>query len=90
MIKTASRMMTAAAAASMVIAPVALQANTRAGDSGAMYSAPAAQPGLGREADGESIAGAGTIVIGLLATAAVVVGIIKATSSEDEGQSPGT
>lgn len=88
MMKTVSRLMTAAAAASLVIAPVAAQAGTRAGDSGSVYSVSGA--GLGRAAKGESAKSGGTIVLALLATAAIIGGIVLASDSDDKGQSPGT
>lgn len=88
MIKTVNRMILTAAAASMVVLPVAAQANTRAGDSGAIYSASA--PGVGRTAEGEELGGGITIILAILAAAAVIGGIINATDSDDDGQSPGT
>lgn len=90
MMKTATRMMMAAAAASMTVLPVAAQANTRAGDSGAVYTSASAQPGLGRAAEGESVAGGLTIILALFSSALIIGGIILATESNDEGQSPGT
>ena len=90
MMKTVNRMILTAAAATMAVLPVAAQASTRAGDSGAIYSASASAPGLGREDDGESIKGGISIILALLAAAAVIGGIIAATSSNDNGQSPGT
>ncbi|MCZ8135472.1 MAG: hypothetical protein O9266_04140 [Porphyrobacter sp.] len=89
MMKTATRLAMAAAAASMAVMPIAAQANTRAGDSGSVYSVSAA-PGVGRAAEGESAAGGISIILGLLATAAIIGGIIFASSSDDDGQSPGT
>lgn len=89
MIKTATRMMFAAAAAGMVFAPIAAQAGTRAGDSGAVYSASAA-PGMGRAADGESLSSGTSIILALLAAGLVISGIVFATDSDDDGQSPGT
>lgn len=90
MIKFASRVMMAAAAATMAMAPSAAQANTRAGDSGAVYSTSAAQPGLGRSAEGENLKGGLSIILALLASAAIIGGIILASDSDDNGQSPGT
>lgn len=89
MMKTATRLVMAAAAASMAMTPIAAQANTRAGDSGSVYSVSAA-PGIGRAAEGESAAGGFSIILGLLATAAIIGGMILASSSDDDGQSPGT
>lgn len=88
MMKTANRMLLAAAAASMAFMPIAAQANTRAGDGGSVYNVSA--PGLGRSADGESVEGGTAIILALLAAGLIIGGIIFATDSEDEGQSPGT
>lgn len=91
MMKTVSRLTMAAATATMAFAPIAAQANTRAGDSGAVYSASA--PGFGRAATGEGQeeeGGFGDILLGLFAAGLIVAGIVYATQSDDEGQSPGT
>jgi hypothetical protein len=88
--KTAIRMIMAVAAASMAILPVAAQANTRAGDSGAVYTTASAQPGLGRAADGEAAAGGLSIILALFSSALIITGIVFATQSDDNGQSPGT
>jgi len=89
MMKTATRIAMAAAAATMALTPIAAQANTRAGDSGSVYSVSAA-PGVGRTADGESARSGLSIILALLAGAAIIGGIIFATESDDDGQSPGT
>lgn len=89
MIKMFSRIVLAAAAASMAMTPIAAQAGTRAGDSTAVYSA-AAAPGIGRSAEGESLAGGSDIIIALLAAAAIIAGLVLSSDSEDNGQSPGT
>ena len=52
MTKTVTRMMAAAAALGLVAAPIMANANTRAGDTNAVYSTSSA-PGLGRAAAGE-------------------------------------
>lgn len=88
MMKTVNRVLLTAAAASMAVLPVAAQANTRAGDNGAIYSQSA--PGIGRDAEGESIGNGGKILLALIAAGLVTFGIIKATDSKDDGQSPGT
>lgn len=88
MMKTANRLFLAAAAASVAVLPIAAQANTRAGDSGSVYSVSA--PGLGRSAQGESLESTEGVIIGILAAAAIVGGIVLASESEDDGQSPGT
>ena len=89
MIKTVSRMMFAAAAASMAFAPIAAQAGTRASDSGAVYSTSSSLPGMGREEDGESIKSGLSIILALLAAGLIVTGIVFATDDDGEGQSPG-
>ena len=88
MMKFASRLAMTAAAASMAFAPIAAQANTRAGDSSTIYSASAAsQPGIGRSAEGESLEGTPGILV-ILFGAAAIVGIILIIDNEDN-QSPG-
>ncbi len=82
--KTLSRILLVAAASSLAIAPVAAQAGTRASE-GASVSA----PGLGRTANGESVKSGSAIVLALLASGLLIAGIISATSSNDNGQSPG-
>ena len=89
MMKTASRMMMAAAAASMALAPVAVQANTRASDGDVVYTTSNAKPGLARSAEGEELASGIKVVIALLAAALVGAGIYFITDS-DPAQSPGT
>jgi len=88
--KTASRLLVAAAAASMAFAPIAAHANTRASDRTAVYNVSASQPGIGREDDGEQVASGVSIILALLASAAIIGGIIFASDSDDDGQSPGT
>ena len=75
------------ASTSLVFAPFAAQANTRAGDSGVVYSAADAGPGLGRADDGESLVGTPGIFAIILAAAAAV-GIILLIDGSDN-QSPG-
>lgn len=89
MMKTITRAMMGVAAIGMTIAPIAAQANTRAGDSGSVY-ATSSNPGLGRAANGESIDDGVSIILALLAAGLVITGIVFATDSDDEGQSPGT
>lgn len=74
MIKTVSRMIVATAALGLVAAPMVASANTRAGDSGAVYSTSNALPGLGRSADGEGAEDGGTVVLFIAAGAAAIVG----------------
>lgn len=96
MIKTVSRVMAAVAALGLVAAPMAVSANTRAGDSGAVYSTSNAAPGLGRAATGEGQddeSGIGGVLIGVAAGAAIITGILIATDviGDDDGDcaSPG-
>jgi hypothetical protein len=87
--KTLSRMMLAAAASSLAIAPVAAQAGTRASEGSSLYSASA--PGKGRAAKGESAVSGSTLLLALLAAGLIAVAIgAAATGSDDNGQSPGT
>ena len=89
--KIVSRVVLTAAAVTMAALPIAAQANTRAGDSGAVYSASA--PGLGREAEGEELAGGFSLIVALIAAAAVIAGVItvsELSSDDDDDQSPGT
>lgn len=88
MMKTVNRMLLGAAAASMALLPISAQANTRAGDNGSVYSVSA--PGLGRAAEGEAAVKGASIVLLLLAGGLIIGGIIFATKSDDNGQSPGT
>ena len=88
MMKTMSRLMVTAAAASMAFAPIAAQANTRAGDNAPVYTSEAAQPGMARDAEGEEMRGSSTILL-LLAAAAAIAGIVIAADNEDDDQSPG-
>ncbi len=93
MMKAMTRVMVSAAAASMAFAPIAVQANTRASSSTPVYTPSAAQPGMGRDAEGEELGGrngGATVLIAILGVAAVVGGIIAITDDEDDDQSPGT
>ncbi|QFT75987.1 hypothetical protein [Erythrobacter sp. THAF29] len=88
-----SRIAMSAAAACMVVAPIAAQANTRAGDNGTIYSGNAvSQPGLGRDVSGENLVndgdGLAAILLAILGGAAVIVAIIIIDDEDD--QSPGT
>ncbi|QUL37651.1 hypothetical protein [Erythrobacter sp. JK5] len=81
-----------AAAASMALAPIAAQANTRAGDSSAIYSSSAfSQPGVDRAADGEDIVGTSGIFIIVFVTATIIGIILIADddNDDDNNQSPG-
>ena len=89
MMKTMSRVMVTAAAASMAFAPIAAQANTRAGDNAPVYTSETAQPGLNRSAEGEELRGTPGVLIALLAAAAAIAGIVTLADNEDDDQSPG-
>ena len=89
MFKTTTRLIVGAAAASMAFAPIAAQANTRAGDSAPVYSTSTAQPGLARSAEGEELRGTPGILIALLAAAAAIAGIVVMADNEDDDISPG-
>ncbi|MEP0189066.1 MAG: hypothetical protein ABJP70_04705 [Erythrobacter sp.] len=85
--KLISRIAMGVAAMGMAFAPIAAQANTRAGDSTATYAVGASQPGLGREASGDLLEGEGSIIILLFAAAAIAAGILILV--DDDDQSPG-
>lgn len=82
--KSFSRIMLAAAATSLAVAPVAAQAGTRASE-GVSLSA----PGKGRSAKGEALRGASTIILALGAAGLFIAAIASASTSPDKGQSPG-
>ena len=89
MLTSVKRLLLTAAAASMVLTPVAAQAKTRAGDSGAIYSVEAA-PGLGRDAEGEAARRVFRFGAGLFATVVVMGGFVFLFRSGNRGRSPGT
>lgn len=82
-----SRVLIAAAATSAAIFPVVAEAATRAS---AGTFASASLPGFGRSANGEKAADATDIIVGVLATGAIIGGIVVAFDGNDKGQSPGT
>lgn len=96
MIKTMTRMMAATAALGLVAAPIVAQANTRAGDSTAVYSVGNSAPGLGRADDGEDLVAkkSGGLIYVFLAGTTFLLGIFVATDvlGDDDGNcaSPGT
>ncbi len=93
MLKKISQSTIALAAASMAMAPVAAQANTRAGDSSVTYATPASQPGAGRQADGEELGRGGNVFAYFLAglwLAGIVLIIVDVNDDDDDRQSPGT
>lgn len=97
MFKTTSKVIMTAAAAGLAFAPIAVQANTRAGAQAPVYtSSTSSQPGLGRSEDGEGVVGVPGILIAVFSAAAVIGGIAVASSEDaedtdsDSTQSPGT
>jgi hypothetical protein len=94
MFKATSKVIMATAAAGLALAPIAVQANTRAADSAPVYTSTTAQPGLGRSAEGEGVVGVPGLLVGIFAAAAIIGGIAVAASEDDEDadetQSPGT
>ncbi len=93
MMKTMSRVMLAAAAAGLAFAPIAAQANTRAGDSAPVFTGNAvSQPGIGRSAEGEEIVKPGFLaaILALLIAAGVVIIIDDGDGQSPGDQSPGT
>jgi hypothetical protein len=90
MMKTVTRMLAATAALGMAFAPIAAQANTRAGDNGTVYSV--SKPGLGRDGDGEAFVAFAPLLIAGFVVAAAVAAVATAASQEsnDDGQSPGS
>lgn len=94
MLKTIQKMTTALAAAGLVLAPVAAQANTRAGDNASFYTASQSQPGLQSTTEGESIQGTGDIIAlflaGLWVTGIIIIAAdVGDDSDDDDNQSPG-
>lgn len=89
MIKMTSRLMMTAAAASVAFSPIAVQANTRAGDSAPVYTSATAQPGVARAAEGEELRGSSGVLIALLAAAAAIAGIVILAGNDDDDVSPG-
>lgn len=90
MMKTMTRILAATAAMGVAFAPIAAQANTRAGDSGAVYSVSNSAPGLGRSDEGEAQAGGFPFLI-VFVVVAVGLGIYVSTDPDDDGDrvSPG-
>lgn len=94
LIKSASRITLLTAAAGMAFAPIAAQADTRAGDNAPVYATQGtAQPGADRDDDGEGIVGIPTLFAALFAAAVAagtIVVIDDAGDEDDLDQSPGT
>lgn len=82
-----SRMVMTAAAAGLALAPIAATANTRAADTGAVYTTSVSAPGQGRDAKGEELVAPG-ILLALFAAAAAA-GVIIIIDDGDDNQSPG-
>jgi hypothetical protein len=85
--KAISNLLVSVAAAGLAFAPIAAQANTRAGDSSPIYSSAMVSSSMAQDNDGEGM-GAGTLIIGVLAVAAIIGAIVIALDS-DEPASPG-
>jgi hypothetical protein len=95
MFKTASRLLMTAAAASLAFAPIAAQANTRAGDNSRVYTSDSsAQPGLERDAEGEGLVGLPGLLAAILGVAAVAITVVIVEEIDDDDgdgdASPGT
>lgn len=92
MIKTVSRIMFAAAASSLVFAPIAAQAGTRASDSAAFYSSAAslAADDDGGYDEGGLFRNPGPIFLSLIAGGLIITAIVFAAQNDNDGQSPGT
>lgn len=82
-----SRLALSAAAATMAFAPIAAQANTRAGDNGAIYASTAIAPPILDEEDDDDD-GIGAWIFGLLGAVGVMLVLVSIDDSDD--QSPGT
>lgn len=93
MSKIGQKLTVALATAGMLLAPVAAQANTRAGDSGSFYTSAQVQPGVGRSAGGETLGGEPGDIIGILLAGLWLTGIIVIVADFDgddnDNQSPG-
>lgn len=57
MTKSLSKFALAAGSIALALAPISATAGTRAGDNSKVYTSSASQPGAGRSAEGEEIAG---------------------------------
>lgn len=95
MIKVTSRVFLAVAAASLAVAPMAAQANTRAADSDVCYVCSAAQSSGDVDTADRFMRGRGfgglralRLILGVAAFSALVAAIVAA--SEQGNQSPGT
>ncbi|MDY7096789.1 MAG: hypothetical protein SXU28_01500 [Pseudomonadota bacterium] len=89
MLKTLPKFILATATASMMVMPAIGHAKTRAGDRSAVYSAPAAQPGEARDADGEKFASPADLFAWFL-VALWASGVVVAVADDEPDQSPGT
>lgn len=91
MTKTFRNLVLTSAAAGLAFAPVAAQANTRAGDSNTVYSASASAPGTARGSEGEGLSGVGAGgIIAAIVASLWATGVIFAFADDDPDQSPGT
>ncbi|MDJ0979385.1 MAG: hypothetical protein QNI87_12735 [Erythrobacter sp.] len=80
----ATRLLMAASAVSLAIAPVAATANTRASDTSPTYTSSASKPGKGRDAKGEKLVAPGVLVAILGAAAAAGIFIIIDDGDDDQ------
>lgn len=98
MTKTFSKLTLAAGALALAFAPVTASAGTRAGDNSTVYTASASQPGQGRSAEGEALAGATApfhVILALIVGGWATVFVAKSSDvlfddeDEEEFQSAG-
>ncbi len=92
MSRSYSKLAISAGAAALAFAPVAASAGTRAGDDASVYASSVSEPGKGREAKGESVAGGLSLVsilIGAYIGAWTTLFVTEITE-DDDFQSAGT
>ncbi|MEM8725666.1 MAG: hypothetical protein AAGE86_09115 [Pseudomonadota bacterium] len=93
MSKITQKLTVALAATGLILAPVAAQANTRAGDSASIYTSAQVGPGAGRAAEGDGLGGEPGDIIGILLAGLWLTGIIVIVADFDgdnnDNQSPG-
>lgn len=93
MFKSTSKLMLAAAAFGLAVAPIAAQAKTRAGDSNSVYVANAkSAPGQGKDAEGEKLGSGADLLAAILVSlwAAGIIVIVADGDDDGDRQSPGT
>ncbi|UAB78244.1 hypothetical protein INR77_00350 [Erythrobacter sp. SCSIO 43205] len=92
MSRTVSKFAILSGATALALTPVAASAGTRAGDDTSVYSSSAAQPGMGREAKGESAVGGGFSFVSILIGAYIgawTTLFVSEITEDDEFQSAG-